>query len=219
MKKGSFSKFSSRVIGELVLIIVGVTVALWLENELENLKDRNIEKDYIESFDVDWHADIKELEQVIAFNKSLKSSTETLFSRIQSNTISDEDLPSELFIIMNYRYFTPQDFTLQSLKESGEFRLIQDREIRRKILRLQRQYRFINEAQDNYQHALDNYIVPLINENIDLAHGRLITVNFKNDHRLSNLVMYTINDVESRIALYQHSLDFLNTLTSKTTTK
>ncbi|WMS85938.1 hypothetical protein [Pleionea litopenaei] len=120
---------------------------------------------------------------------------------------------------MNYRYFTPQDFTLQSLKESGEFRLIQDREIRRKILRLQRQYRFINEAQDNYQHALDNYIVPLINENIDLAHGRLITVNFKNDHRLSNLVMYTINDVESRIALYQHSLDFLNTLTSKTTTK
>jgi len=48
-----------RVFTESILIIVGVSIALWFENHLETMKEIEIEQDYIQSFHEDWISDIK----------------------------------------------------------------------------------------------------------------------------------------------------------------
>jgi len=112
-------------------------------------------------------------------------------------------------VLLNYQYFTPQDFSFQSIQETGDFRLLRDDQFKRDIMKLRGYQEGIKEAQKNYQQALDYHIVPLIMENIDLANQKVVTSGFVNDHRLLNLVSYTINDLQARIKACQIMLAFL----------
>ena len=217
MEQSKYTKTIKRILGEFFLIVIGVTIALWLENELENLKEREVEQSYIESFESDWSADATELEKTIAFNKKLKEKTESLFADLFKGSIDDKALASRIFVVMSYQYFTPQDFTFQSMRETGDFRLIKDKRLRKNLLKLKSYHNLILESQANYQQALDNYIVPLVNENVDIARQQIVYENFKSNHRLSNLVAYTISDLDSRIKLYEATLNFLNKLRAKNT--
>ncbi|MCW9015715.1 MAG: hypothetical protein OQJ89_01990, partial [Kangiellaceae bacterium] len=171
--------------------------------------------DYIDSFAQDWHTDIKSLEHVIKQNEMLLNSANQLFEDLMANKLTDHDVPQRVFALLNYQFFTPQDFTFQSIKETGDFRLLRDVEFKRNLLKLKRYHGFIAEGQKNFQHALDNYIVPLFADNINLARQQVTTKGFVNDHRFLNLVHYTINDLNGRIEWYKRTLNFLNKLTNK----
>lgn len=202
-----------KITAEFVLIVVGVTIALWLENEMEIVKEKEIERAYVDSFMQDWQTDIKNLEHVVKQNEILVKKATELFEDLLAKKLTDDDVPRRVYVLLNYQFFTPQDFTFQSIKETGDFRLLRDAEFKRKLLRLKRYHGFIAEGQKNFQHALDNYIVPLFADNISIAHQQVITEGFVDDHRFMNLVHYTINDLNGRIEWYKKTLKFLNELT------
>jgi len=109
--------------------------------------------------------------------------------------------------------FSAQDFTFKSIQETGEFRLLRNEQFKRDIMELRGYHETIMEAQKNYQQALDYHIVPLIMDNIDLANQKVVVPGFVNDHRLLNLVSYTIEDLNSRIKICKTMLKFLEKMT------
>ncbi len=62
LDQSKFTKTVKRILAEFLLIAIGVTIALWLEN----LKEREVERTYIESLQSDWATDIARLEKTIA---------------------------------------------------------------------------------------------------------------------------------------------------------
>jgi len=213
MGKPKTSKTIKKAIAEFVLIVVGVSIALWLENVLETIKEREVEQAYIQSFQQDWKTDIKKLKQVTKMNQALKKRAEQLFADLQQSKVTDADLPERVFVILNYQYFSAQDFTFKSIQETGEFRLLRNEQFKRDIMELRGYHETIMEAQKNYQQALDYHIVPLIMDNIDLANQKVVVPGFVNDHRLLNLVSYTIEDLNSRIKICKTMLKFLEKMT------
>jgi len=215
MGKEKTAQTIKKAIAEFMLIVVGVSIALWLENVLETIKEQEVEQAYIQSFHQDWKIDIKLVKQVIKMNLRLKEGTEQLFNDLQQNNITETDLPSRVFVLLNYQYFKPQDFTFKSIQETGDFRLLQDDQFKRDIMEIRGFHETINEAQRNYQQALDYHIVPLIMDNIDLANQKVVTSDFINDHRLLNLVSYTLEDLNTRIKACQSMLEFLEKVSQK----
>ncbi len=122
-----------------------------------------------------------------------------------SGQLKSENLVEDLSAITNYDYFTPDDFTLTSISESGDFRLLRDDDVKRKILALKRSYDQIEVLQGNFQQALDYQIIPLIINNVNMTTNQVVTPNFQSDHRLANLVGYVHIDTTSRIKQYQAS--------------
>ncbi len=215
MGKHKTDQTIKKAVAEFVLIVVGVSIALWLENVLETIKEEEVEQAYIQSFHQDWKIDIKMLKQVIKMNQTLKVGAQQLYDDLQQNKVTEEDLPSRVFILLNYQYFTAQDFTFKSIQETGDFRLLREEQFKRDLMKLVGYNEIIKEAQRNYQQALDYHIVPLIMDNIDLANQKVVTPGFVEDHRLFNLVLYTINDLDSRLKSSQTMLEFLEKMSKK----
>ncbi len=215
MEKPASNQTLKKVVAELVLIVAGVSIALLLENELEVIKEEEIEQAYVLSFQQDWKRDIDLLKQTIKRNQELKSSAENLFNDLRAKKVREEELPERIFVLLSYQFFTPQDFTFQSVQETGDFRLLRDDEFKRDIIQLRGYYEMIEEAQKNFQQALDYHIVPLFMDNVDIANQKVVAPDFINDHRLLNLVSYTTDDLSGRINLSQMTLDFLEKILEK----
>ncbi len=113
---------------------------------------------------------------------------------------------------MHYDYFSPDDFTLTSIRESGDFRLLRNTEVKRKILQLKRAYDHVEVLQKNFQNALDDQIVPMVMNNVNMTNGKLVNRDFYNDHRLANIAGYTVNDVQGRISWFKSTLKLAESL-------
>lgn len=197
---------------EFFLIVIGVTIALWLENIAEENKERQIEQEYMLSFQGDVSKDIVRLQNNIKNNSEIVKQVEAFLGKMMKGEITEENLLSEVGSMMHYDYFSPDDFTLSSIKASGDFRLLRDPLVKRKILQLRRAYDEIDVLQQNFQKALDSQIVPMFIENIDMTRGKVINPDFIKDHRLANIAGYTISDLNGRIAWYKKTLKIAQSL-------
>lgn len=201
--KSSISKWTF----EFFLIVIGVTIALWLENVAEENKEREIEQAYMLSFQDDISKDIIRLKSNIKNNVEIVKQVEVFLDKMMANQITVDNMMSEVAIMMNYDFFTPDDFTLSSIRASGDFRLLKDPQVKHGILRLKRAYDHIEVLQQNFQKALDSEIVPMFIENIDMTRGKVVNPDFIRDHRLANIVGYTISDLNGRVASYRRTLE------------
>ena len=197
---------------EFVLIVLGVTIALWLENVAEDFKEREIEQEYLIGFQNDVGSDIVRLNRTIKYNQGISSKVGILLGKITANQLQEENLKNDISSLMSYDFFSPNDFTLTSIRESGDFRLLKDSQIKRKLIQLKRAYDDIKQFQNNFQQALDDQIVPMFVDNINMTNGKLVNPEFLSDHRLANITGYTLNDVNTRIKLYQSTLKLADSL-------
>jgi hypothetical protein len=212
MNKETLRTSLSKWTFEFFLIVIGVTIALWLENIAEENKERQIEQEYMLSFQGDVSKDIVRLQNNIKNNSEIVKQVEAFLGKMMKGEITEENLLSEVGSMMHYDYFSPDDFTLSSIKASGDFRLLRDPLVKRKILQLRRAYDEIDVLQQNFQKALDSQIVPMFIENIDMTRGKVINPDFIRDHRLANIAGYTISDLNGRIAWYRKTLEIAQSL-------
>jgi hypothetical protein len=212
MNKETLRTSLSKWTFEFFLIVIGVTIALWLENIAEENKERQIEQEYMLSFQGDVSKDIVRLQNNIKNNSEIVKQVEAFLGKMMKGEITEENLLSEVGSMMHYDYFSPDDFTHSSIKASGDFRLLRDPLVKRKILQLRRAYDEIDVLQQNFQKALDSQIVPMFIENIDMTRGKVINPDFIRDHRLANIAGYTISDLNGRIAWYRKTLKIAQSL-------
>ena len=59
------TKRGANVLGELLLIIVGINIALWFEGVFDDLRDAELEQQYLEGLAEDLLVDLKQLDIVI----------------------------------------------------------------------------------------------------------------------------------------------------------
>lgn len=204
--KQSFRSSITKGIFEFFLIVLGVTIALWLENVAEEIKEREIEQEYLLGFQNDVRLDILRIKGTIKYNQTLSSKVEVLLDKLLAYQLKEKDLFNDIGPLMNYDFFSPNDFTLTAIRESGDFRLLKDTDVKRKIIQLKRAYDDINNFQNNFQKALDDQIVPMFVDNINMTNGKLVNPEFLTGHRFANITGYTLNDINARIALYQATL-------------
>ena len=212
ISKQTFKSSIARGFFEFFLIVLGVTIALWLENVAEEFKETEIEHQYLLGFQNDVRLDIIRLSRTINYNQTIASKVNNLLAKLMANQLQEKNLMEDISPLMNYDFFSPNDFTLTSIRESGDFRLLKDTAVKRKIIQLKRAYDDINSFQNNFQKALDDQIVPMFVDNINMTNGKLVNSTFLSDHKLANITGYTLNDVNTRIELYQSTLNLAESL-------
>ena len=86
---------------EFLLIVIGVTIALWLENLAEDFKEREVEHDYLLSFHTDVAKDIKRLKYTIKNNQVILLGLESFLEKLINNTLSEKELLNNIGSLTN----------------------------------------------------------------------------------------------------------------------
>ncbi len=164
LNEGKTSKYFKYAIGEIVLVVIGILIALQVSNWNKQNEDRKLEKRYVSELILDLQKDsifIADTRQT-SYQQMLSKSKLTEYFEGQQFT---ED---SLIVYFGDQWkpvpkFNPITTTLDELKSTGNIRVIQNSTIRRKILETYNYYTtHINNTQERYhiqQNALGNLVI------------------------------------------------------------
>jgi len=129
------SKYLKYAIGEIVLVVIGILIALQINNWNEANKERDLEVKFMLSLHEDLQADTTNLNDLIKRNELQIKQLDTVLKYYHTLAKGfNNTIWSNLYSTINYRNFIYTDRTIKQLKSTGDLKLIHDRSLTNKII-------------------------------------------------------------------------------------
>ena len=162
-KTGKYFKYA---IGEIVLVVIGILIALQVSNWNEKRNNANAEVIILQDLNTELKSNITSLENIIyEHQNSLNAAIEVrslIKDSIRLITMSNENLNS-ILKTMNYNWtYDPKLGILNSTINSGKMDLIQNKEIRYMLSSIQESIIDANESTEEIGNMRRNFYWPMI---------------------------------------------------------
>ena len=131
LTENKFSKYLIYAIGEIILVVVGILIALQINNSNNKRIETEREFKYLTNIKLDLIKDIESLEYNIDFRQKKTLGIELLVNQINGQPI--QDLNETTFNVINTLYqerFQPSNVTYSDLISSGNMNLISNDSIK-----------------------------------------------------------------------------------------
>ena len=199
---------------ELIIVISGVTVAFWLSNISESKKENKLERIVLNDLRADLLKDSASLVRCINFNKTKVETLKSYINLINSDSDKSQiDSAMQIIgVIGNYDFFFSKSFTLSSLLQSGDIKLIRSRSIKKDLLELRQTYDQVEWLQNNFLQALDQNFFPTMYDKIDMINNKALDPEFIYSVQILNFALFAANDTNQAVANYEYTLRLVNNL-------
>jgi hypothetical protein len=141
-KTGKYFKYA---IGEIVLVVIGILIALQINNWNQSRQNQRLELEYLIGIKANLNDDIAELESHFD-GDTIKFDAYTSLIRTFNSTnylSRKQEIISNLYTTGRLGWFEGQNIVFENLKSSGKLNLIQSETISNSI---QKYYRFFEEV-------------------------------------------------------------------------
>ena len=203
METGKTGKYFKYAIGEIILVVIGIMIAL----QINNSNNKRIEKDreikYLINIKLDLLKDIESLEYNIDFRQKKTLGIENLINQINGQPI--KDLNETTFNVINTLYqerFQPSNVTYSDLVSSGNMNLISNDSIKIYLFELSLLYQ---QNLFNIEHETAEY-----DENISKSIFRLADVERMKPVFLGEKTIEQVNISEEDFKALFESLEYKN---------
>ena len=137
LTENKFSKYLIYAIGEIVLVVVGILIALQINNQNIYRQERSIENTYLVALKEEFETNINKLDQTIDLNTNLIDNVDKLVGVFQQNvidTISERTVVNYFFETFSSEVnYTPSTGVLTEIISSGNLKLIQNQELKQRL--------------------------------------------------------------------------------------
>jgi len=162
IREGSAQRYLRYAIGEIVLVVIGILIALQINNWNEDRLDRKKERELLDSMLIDLREDIRTIDSAVRGNHFLVDRIGDLLETLKE-PLDQPNRQRRVYVqsvAYTYWYIRAEfsELTMSQLKSSGGLRLIEDAEVRREMLKYEQglavcKYQY-SEIQ-NYFHAYE----------------------------------------------------------------
>lgn len=139
IKENKVSKYLLYAIGEIILVVIGILIALQINNWNENRKINRQEMVYLQDLKNDFTFDIETLKARVADNNERVHSIDTILTLISSKkmfTEQDEGLLVNMTLkLFGESYFIPEKGTINQIQSSSSGSFIKNKTLRDLIFR------------------------------------------------------------------------------------
>ena len=158
---GKTSKYFKYAIGEIVLVVIGILIALQINTWNENRKDRNQENQYINRLLIENKKNIttftNEIKRLEKNNLTIKKFSNALNTKTCSDSLLIQMANDYMIFGSVYPIFSPSTSTYKDLSSTGNLNLIKDTKLREQIVGHYEAYEFVEK---NFQINID-WAIPI----------------------------------------------------------
>jgi len=131
-----FSNYVIYALGEIFLVMIGILLALQVNNWNENRKANKEEQALLKEFNREFKENRKQLDAIIEFNKGSLASCDSLLAKfpLKAERSSIEYLIKYMDRSFQNYTFNPSDGTVNALINSSSFNLIKNDSLRRYLI-------------------------------------------------------------------------------------
>ena len=163
---------------EVLLVVIGILIALQVNNWTEKQKLRTIEKSVLMDLSSELYANISHLDSIINERENVLAAGRLLLEQSGPDASWDSEVnfDSLLFkiIVSGWKFF-PESGVVTDILNSGKLNVIQNDSLRYMISSLPADIALLNDEDDTYRLDLHGYFVPFFSGNYairDIAKDR-----------------------------------------------
>jgi hypothetical protein len=198
---------------ELFIVIIGISIAFWLNKLAEKDTHKKEKISYLYDIKNDLQKDSLRLAVNIRNNKVKRKKLIKSLELIERSASIDSVL-IHILEIGNYDFFNPENFTLTSLLQSGDFKVIDSDQTKRELLRLLKIYSSIDKMQNNFLQALDDNYFPMLISKVDMMEMKAIDPEYFYSVEITNYCGFTLSETARHLKNYQYAQNQVNEVMS-----
>lgn len=147
LTENKFSKYLLYAIGEIVLVMIGILLALQVNNWNTSKNNTQKEQIYLTSYRDDIKTNLKELNRVIKKSRFAIDAADSLLRYTQSQLDINSIIKVEEVIMesSNYTIFISQEGTINDIFGSGNLALIKNDSIRKSMVNWAAELKYLRE--------------------------------------------------------------------------
>ena len=152
LSENKFNKYLFYAVGEIVLVVIGILIALQINNWNEGRRAEIDERDILQRLQLDLRDDVKVLEYQLDFKKNMIDSYKICLDILSEETIATkEEFMNHFSSILQVGSVQLNLTTFNNLQTTGQIRLIKSNELADNIVR------YYNTDYTLWQSALQDY--------------------------------------------------------------
>jgi hypothetical protein len=142
IKENRVSKYLLYAIGEIILVVVGILIALAVNNWNQEVKDHRSELDHLSRIHQDLVQDTENFKKSIENNNELREEIKELLVTLHGGVHDIEEVQkmTATFDKAMDQVFSPNDNTYRGMVSTGTLDLIQDQELKTALMDLYSEY-------------------------------------------------------------------------------
>ncbi|MEM9361809.1 MAG: DUF6090 family protein [Bacteroidota bacterium] len=207
--EGNFSKYLLYALGEIILVVIGILIALQIDNWNSEKKDIEAEKGYLTSLKGEFSINLTSLENTMKENEDLINALAKLshlFNQDTLKNISEKEVALFLSPLAKEVVYYPSRGVTSDIISSGNLKLIRNNELRQKIASFDNTLKRI-ENQEKITLDLRNNIMQITGQNGSFS---ILFAELENRPKeessfrpKSNKQLFSILELENNLELYK----------------
>ncbi len=206
IKEGNIKRYLLYAVGEILLVMIGISLAFQVSNWDDNRIKKNAESKYYESTRTQIEDDSHIILEQIHFNNHYLAEFKYINEIIENNDRSKMDTLG--FLVRNltqYSDFDKQGNIYETMVNSGQINLLQNDEIVNGIRELEEMYIYINRMESIHYDAMMNYTGPILASVLKYSTLEIKKPDVVFTYEFQNLVISLIQIMEEKDKTYNQA--------------
>lgn len=213
INEGKTTNYFKYAIGEIVLVVVGILIALSINNWNHDRQDKISERNFYLNFKEQLTEDIYEIKGNITYNNNYMEQFEYAVQIIENNDRSRLDSLSNISVnLTNYSDVGRQSNIYETLVNSGQIKLLKNTDIIEEIRKLEELYIYINKMEEIHREVVLKDVVASIRDNFKLLTIEAIDVDKIYNVNFQNLIIMLMGIMNEKDEIYHKTLDEIQTI-------
>ena len=205
LNENKIGSYLAYALGEIVLVVIGILLAIQINNYYEDIKIRNTEIIFLRNLRAEMTNNYNNLQEAISYQERSLNANDSLLKIFSDTytTLSDRKIDS-LFAEVQWGWiFNPETSVLSSIKTTNQFHVIRNQKIKDFITTYEE---LVTDAQEEsliIQNMIINKYVPQVSKFISLkdrlyyvGYRSLSRSKFKSDYK----GLFNDREIESTLA-------------------
>ncbi len=154
---GRYFKYA---IGEIVLVVIGILLALSINNWNEDRKDKILEQNYLLKIHEEFKSNKEQFDHIISMHKQSYRSSNWIIENYNKPDINIDTLRKHLLVFRFSYTYNPSKSSIDAIINSGKLGIIRDNELSSKLIEWPELIADYQEEEIINRNFFDNIILP-----------------------------------------------------------
>ena len=213
LKEGNLGKYLTYAIGEIVIVVAGILLALYLNNWNQKRSDKKLEIQYYQSMKNQLNEDLEIIIGEMDYNQTYLDQLSYAENLIFLNDRRNLDTLGKIALNMvKYSDFRRKSSIYQTLVTSGEIIIIKNSRIIEKLQNLEETYTYINRLEENHSTIILSQIIPDIRERFQFNPVKVVNLEDIFNYQFQNSFDILIYIMMEKSGIYARAKDEIQSL-------
>jgi hypothetical protein len=209
---GKTGRYLQYAIGEIVLVVIGILIALSINNWNEGQLKRKAELNFYHNTEQQLLDDANIISSEMQYNSKYSTQFRNALKIIEEGDKNKKDsLGYYTKNLINYSDFDRRGNIYETMVNSGDIKLLKNTEIIERLRRLEETFLYLNRIESIHLDAVMS-LIPELSQTVHLSTGEVENVDYLYGFRFQNLYIITLRIMDEKDVVYNRTLNEIESI-------